>query len=230
MEDPVDGGVEQRVVVADDHQTALVRREVLPQPPDRVGVEVVGRLVEQHRLGAAEQDPRQLDPSPLPAGEGPQGLAEDPVGDVEAVGDLRRLGLRGIPSPGVQLGVGAGVALHRPVADRVVVAAHLGFGLAETAYGVTEAARRQDPVAGQQLGVAGTRVLRQVADGTDGRDGAGRGLRFAGQDLGQRRLAGAVAPDQTDLVARRHPEADPVHQESCPGTDLECLGGDHQGG
>ena len=78
--------------------------------------------------------------------------------------DLGGLGLGGVPAAGVQLGVGPLVAAHRPLADRRVVAAHLGLGLAQAAYDVVEAARGQDPVAGEHLGVAGARVLRQVAD------------------------------------------------------------------
>ena len=70
--------------------------EEVAQPDDRVGVEVVGRLVEQQRLGAGEQDPGQLDPAPLAAGQRAQRLAEDPVLDAEAVRDLGGLGLGGV--------------------------------------------------------------------------------------------------------------------------------------
>src|SRR5690606_40706901 len=45
-------------VVRDHDHAALVRLEELAQPDDRVGVEVVGGLVEDHRLGAREQDAR----------------------------------------------------------------------------------------------------------------------------------------------------------------------------
>ena len=45
-----------------------------------------------------------------------------------------------------------------------------------------------------------------------------------------RALAGAVAADQSDLVARRNPEADVRHQQPRTGTHLEVLGGDHQAG
>ena len=82
----------------------------------------------------------------------------------EAGRDLDGLRLGGVPAAGVQLGVGARLALHRPVGDLGVGAAHLDLGLAQAAYDVVEAARGQDPVAGQDLGVAGARVLREVAD------------------------------------------------------------------
>ena len=70
VQDLVDGPLQQRGVVADHDQAAPVRRQEVAQPDDRVRVEVVGRLVEQQRLGAGEQDPGQLDPAPLPAGQG----------------------------------------------------------------------------------------------------------------------------------------------------------------
>ena len=52
-------GVQEVAVVRDDDQRAVVADEELPQPVDRVEVEVVGRLVEQQRLGMAEQRLRQ---------------------------------------------------------------------------------------------------------------------------------------------------------------------------
>ena len=165
VEDLGDGLLEQRRVVADHDQPALVRLEELAQPDDRVGVEVVGRLVEEQRLGAGEQDPGQLDAAPLATGEGAQRLGHQPVLDPEGRRDLRGLGLGGVPAAGVEVGVRALVAPHRPLADGRVVAAHLLLGRAQPAYDGVEAARGQDPLAHRHLGVAGARVLRQVADG-----------------------------------------------------------------
>ena len=72
-------------VVGDHDQAALVAGEEAAQPGDRVGVEVVGRLVEQQDAaaglaGVAEQDAGQLDAAALAAGEGADGLGEHPVG------------------------------------------------------------------------------------------------------------------------------------------------------
>ena len=80
VEDPVDDVLEQADVVADHHQPALVAAQEVAQPDDRVGVEVVGRLVQQQRLRAAEQDPGQLDAPALAAREGAERLAEHAVG------------------------------------------------------------------------------------------------------------------------------------------------------
>jgi hypothetical protein len=113
--------------------------------------------------------------------------------------------------------------------DLRVLAGHLDLGLAQPSYDVVEPARGEDAVAGDHLGVAGPRVLGQVADLAGGQHPSGGGQRLAGQDLGEGRLARAVAPHQADLVARGHPEVDAVHQQSRPGTHFELLGGDHRG-
>ncbi len=76
----VDDVPEQVAIVADHDQPAAMRTEEVSQPPDRVGVEVVGGLVQEQRLGVTEEDAGQFDPPPLPAGQGPQRLCQHPVG------------------------------------------------------------------------------------------------------------------------------------------------------
>ena len=71
--------LEQGDVVADHDETAAVPLEEVAQPDDRVGVEVVGRLVEEQGLGAAEQDAGQLDPATLAAGERAERLRRAPA-------------------------------------------------------------------------------------------------------------------------------------------------------
>src|SRR6185436_9644053 len=132
---------------------------------------------------------------------GAQRLAEDPVLDVQAGRDLPGLGLRGVAAAGVQGGVGLLVATHAPVADVRVVGGHLLLGLAHPTYGVVEAARGEDPVERQHLGVAGAGVLREVPDAAGPGHLAPSGQRVPGQDLGEGGLAGAVAADPADLVA-----------------------------
>src|SRR6185437_9699155 len=85
--DPVDDIGQQVDVVADHDEPAGVVAQEVPQPADRVGVEVVGRLVEQQRgcrartgVGGGEQDPGQLDAAALTAGQGAQLLGQDAVG------------------------------------------------------------------------------------------------------------------------------------------------------
>ncbi len=93
VEHAVDRLADELDVVADDDEPALVALEELAQPHDAVGVEVVRRLVEDHRLRVREQDPRQLDASSLAARERPERLVEDAVGQREVVRDGRGLRL-----------------------------------------------------------------------------------------------------------------------------------------
>ena len=101
------------------------------------------------------------------------------------------------------------------------------LGLPEPPYDLVQAAGGEDPGQREDLRVAGARVLREVADAAAVGDRPGGRHRLAGEDLGQRRLAGAVAADQPDLVAGRDPEGHVVHEQACAGSDLEMVGGDH---
>jgi hypothetical protein len=92
-----------------------------------------------------------------------------------------------------------------------------------------EAARGQDPVAGDHLRVADARVLGQVAHVAAAEHLPGGGLALAGEDAGEGRLAGSVAPHEAHLVARGDAEGDVLHEEPRAGSDLELLGGDHLG-
>ena len=78
--------------MADDHQAAAVGLQMVAEPDDRVGVQVVGGLVQQQGLGVAEQDPGQLDPAPLATGQRAQPLMQDAVRQAEAGRDRGGLG------------------------------------------------------------------------------------------------------------------------------------------
>ena len=67
LEDPARDVVEEVAIVGDGDDGALVLREVLLEPRDRLGVEVVRRLVEEQQVGRREQQPAQRDPPPLAA-------------------------------------------------------------------------------------------------------------------------------------------------------------------
>ena len=53
LEDPAGDVVEEVAIVGDGHDGALVLGEVALEPRDRLGVEVVGGLVEQQQVGRA---------------------------------------------------------------------------------------------------------------------------------------------------------------------------------
>ncbi len=106
-----------------DDGARVVLEEAL-QPVDALGVEVVGRLVEQQQVGVAEQQPAQRDAALLAAGQrrdvGVVGRAAQRVhGDLDVAlevpgvggGDLvLELGLLGADL----VVVGVGVGPHRP--------------------------------------------------------------------------------------------------------------------
>ena len=156
-----------------------------------------------------------------------QRLAEHPVGQVQGGGDGGGLGLGGVPALGEELrllalvlpeGLLAGGALA--VGDALFVVAHL-------ADQYVEAARGEDPVAGQDVEVAGAGVLREVADLAGAGDVAAGGDAFAREALGEGGLAGAVAADQADSVALGDAEGRGLDEDARTGAQLDTGGGDH---
>src|SRR6266545_1727600 len=59
LEDPAGDVIEEVPVVRDGDDGALVGLEEALEPGDRLGVEVVRRLIEQEQVGRGEQQPRQ---------------------------------------------------------------------------------------------------------------------------------------------------------------------------
>ena len=69
LEDPAGDVVEEVAVVRDGDDGARIVLEEALEPGDRLGVEVVGRLVEQQQVGRLQQQPAQRDAAPLAARE-----------------------------------------------------------------------------------------------------------------------------------------------------------------
>src|SRR6266568_1603539 len=67
LEDPAGDVVEEIAVVGDDQDRARIALEMALEPGDRLGVEVVGGLVEQQQVGRFEQEPAQRDAALLAA-------------------------------------------------------------------------------------------------------------------------------------------------------------------
>ncbi|GAA3307059.1 hypothetical protein GCM10020295_64920 [Streptomyces cinereospinus] len=85
----------------------------------------------------------------------------------------------------------------------------------------------QHAVAGEDVEVAGARVLREVADLAGAGDGAGGGDALAREALGEGGLAGAVAADQADAVALGDAEGGGLDEDAGTGAQLDTGGGDH---
>ena len=93
------------------------------------------------------------------------------------------------------------VLAHRAGRDIRIVVAHRERCLVHAERERAEAAGVEDARAREHLGVAGARILRQVAELAGAVDPAVGGQQIAGEHLREGRLAGAVAADETDLVA-----------------------------
>ena len=106
LQDPAGDVVEEVAIVGHGHDDAGVLLQEVLQPRHGVGVEVVGRLVQQQQVGRREQQPAQRDATALAAGQvGHLGVARRQPqrvhGDVEhrGRGSRRRCGRSG-PAPG----------------------------------------------------------------------------------------------------------------------------------
>jgi hypothetical protein len=69
LEDPAGDVVEEVTIVGDGDDRAGIRLQVVLEPGDRFGVEVVGRLVEQQDVGLLQQQPAESDAAALAAGQ-----------------------------------------------------------------------------------------------------------------------------------------------------------------
>ncbi len=215
--------------MGDHDQAALVAGQEAAQPGDRVGVEVVRGLVEQQDAAAGrgrvpEQDPGQLDPATLAAGERAERLGEDAVRQAEVRADPGGLGLGRVAAEPGELVFQRAVPPQRLV---VRVGRHPRFERLHLAQQRVQAAGGQHPVRGGDVEVAGTRVLRQVSDRSAAVHRAAVRLALAREDLERRGLAGAVAADQADPVTRLHAQGGFGQQDAGAGTQFQAVRRDH---
>ena len=188
------------------------------QPGHRLGVEVVGRLVQEQQVGLGQEQPAQRHPAPLTARERadvgvarrePQGVHGDLEGAVELPGaggiDLGlQVGLLG--QQGVDVGIGVaegGAHLVVPVDQLLRLAHALGH------------------VPGHVLGRVQLGLLGQVADREPrGQPGLAREpVVLTGHDPQQRRLPRAVGADDADLRPRVEGEVDALQHLTIGGVE-----------
>ena len=187
--------------MGDEQQRRVARVELLLQPLHRLGVEVVGGLVEHQQVGPGEQRAGDGHALLLAAGELVDGPLPERGVDAQAVEQL--LGLEGrVPAAQPLDALGEVRQLgHQPF---VVLAGLEALG--ERVVGVERLAQR-DLGDGELGGGRGAGredgLLRQPGDARAALElqGDGVGLLVAGQDLHQRRLAAAVDADQADALA-----------------------------
>ena len=161
LEDPLGDVVEEVAVVGDrDDGAGVVLQEPL-EPLDALGVEVVGRLVEQQQVGSAEQQPAQRDAA---------ALATRQRGDVGVVGRAAQRVHRDLDVALEAPRVGGGdlvLELGLQRADLVVVGVGVGPHRHHLVVPIDDRLHRGDAVHHVALDVLGRielRLLGEVAD------------------------------------------------------------------
>ena len=224
LEDPAGDVVEEIAVVGDGDDGALVRLEEALEPGDRLGVEMVRRLVEQEQVGRGEQEARERDPAPLAARK--RGHVAVAVRQAERI---HRPVERRLEAPRVGT-VDLLLHLCLLLEQRVEV----GVGLRKLRRDLVEAVEQValladavlDVLAHVPLGVE-LRLLGEHADGRSRRQlrDTARRLLEPGHDPQQRRLAGPVRTEHADLRAGEEAERD-VRQDLPVGA-VELVGPVH---
>ena len=207
--------------MGDGHDRARVVVQEALEPGDRLGVEVVGRLVEQQHVGPLQQQPAQRHAAPLAAREVTHfGVARREAQrvhrDLELAVELPRVHR---VDPVLQLRLLLEQRVHRVVVHRLGELRRDRLELGE------QRARLGDALVHDVehgLGLVELRLLRQEADAQPlvrPRD-ADELLVDAGHDLEQRALARAVVTEHADLRAGIERQRDPVEQDAVRRDDL----------
>ena len=204
LEDPAGDVVEEVAVVRDGDDRALVLGQVLLQPRDRLGVEVVGGLVQQQQVGRAQQQAAQRHAAALAAGE----RAHVRVGRRQAQRVHRVFELRvEVPRVGrFDLGLDPAELLGRligVVGGQLVEAVEQRLRLGDAVLDVALARPCSRP------GAAPARASRRSHPGASAASPR-YSWSIAGHDPQQRRLAGAVVAEHADLRARVERQRDVV--------------------
>ena len=177
------------------------------EPGDRLGVEVVRRLVEEQQVGRREEQPAERDAAPLAARE--RRHVAVALGQAERV---HRPVERRVEAPGVGA---VDLLLHLRLLgeQRVEVGVRLGELRRDRVEAVEQVAQLADAVLDVLAHVprrVELRLLREHADGRARRElgDPARRLLEPGHDPQQRRLAGPVRAEHADLRARQERERD----------------------
>ena len=214
LPDPGHGRVEERPVVGGDEQRAAASPEVLLDPLERADVEMVRRLVEEQQVRVGDDEPGERGAGLLAARQ--RRRRPDPVARLESQAGQRLVDalVDGVPAEDLELVLEVGVAALLD-AMLLLVSGELGRDRVEM--------RRAGPDRGPEVGRGHerrveVRLLGEQAERQPALPGdlAAVGLVDAGGDPEQRRLAGAVRPDEPDAVADRDRRRDRVEDDERP--------------
>ena len=207
FEDPSGHVVEEIPVVGDGHDGPRILLQGPLQPGDRLGVEMVGGLVEQQQVGLESRSRQRATRRRSPpdsvdigvAGREPQGIH----GDLELAVEIP--GTRGVDAV-LQMGL-----LGEQLVEVGVGVAHRRAHLVEAHQQRLDLRHPVGDVARHVLGRVEVRLLGEVANGESGGEAGvtAEAVVGPGHDPQQRRLAGAVGADHTDLGPRVEGEVDP---------------------
>ena len=218
MDDAVDRGVEQVAVVADEEHAPRIAGEVALEPHRALEVEIVGRLVEEEKIGLGEQDRGERHPHPPAAGErrarpALRLLVEAETGEDRGGARLGRMGVD-VGEAGLDLGDAVGVGG--------------GFGLGEEGVPLDVGGKHD---VDQGL-LARRSLLRHLADAGVLRQADRTGLRrdLAGDQAEQGGLAAAVPADEAGLRAVLKRDGGVVEQEPRPDPVGDVVEMQHGGG
>ena len=184
--------------MGDGDDGARVGGQVLLQPQDGLGVEVVGGLVEQEQVGRLDEQFAQGDAAALAAGQDGDGLVRGRA--AQRVHRLVQLGVDVPRAGGIDLGLQLAHLLHEGVEVRVRVR-HLLGDLVEAGELAEDPGGAQAHVLDDGLVLVQDGLLHEDADAVAGGQAGLAVARLvqSGHDLEDRGLAGAVGADHADL-------------------------------
>ena len=194
--------------MGDEDHRALVLLQVRLEPRDRLGVEVVGGLVEEQQVGVLQEELAERNAAALAAGE--LGDARVHRRDLQGVGGLLKAAVQVPDALRIHVGLQA-VILERELLGLLALGvAHDRHDLVVARLdGAQPGDRLVDVLADGLLLVEG-RFLLEVADG-EALDGAGHALDvlvLAREDPEQGALARAVRADEPDVGALQEGDGD----------------------
>ncbi len=209
-----DGLVEQVEVVADHDERAVVAAEELEHPLLGVGVEVVGGLVEQQHVAAREEDAGQFStrrrspPDSTPRGRSSRSSVRPRPAAMRRASHRR-------PRSHPRGGSASSAWLNRAHVSGIGSSSMARRSFFDAQQRVVEPPAAEDALDGGDVvgDLVEAGVLREVAEAAGDMHHAGLGLGAAAQHPQQAGLAGTVAADEADLVARRTENEAPLDDE-----------------
>ena len=202
LHDLCDESVQELPIMGRHDQRAVEPAEELFEPDDGLDVEVVGRLVEEERVGAHEEDAGQRDAHLPPAGELADVVVHDLGAEAEAGEDLLCARLQRVAAQLVEAGLRVAEALHQLL--DLVRALRVGHGvlqLVELVRGLGDGAGACHRLFEHRAAAHLADVLAEVADGDVAidRDLAAVGLLLLHDHAKDRGFAGSVRADEPHL-------------------------------